>query len=89
MDACIVAAAHALSDGPGARVNECLQGWYIVEQCDDYDQQYQRIIDEISGLTLEQARHFLEDGEALSFKAIHNQLAVEDVYQALSGLING
>jgi hypothetical protein len=88
MSACIVAAAHVIGSGPEPRLKDCLLGWYIVKEWDDAEEQRKRILDEIRGLTLEQARHFLEDGEALEFKAIHNQLAVEDVYEVLAGLIS-
>jgi hypothetical protein len=87
---CILAASYVLNGGVAPRVDPALFEWYVVEnECDNYDEQYQRIIEEINGLTLKQARHFLEDGEALQFKGIYDIDAVEHVYSIVIGFAPG
>lgn len=87
---CVLAAAYVLNGGVAPRVDPALFDWYVIENdSSDYDEQLTRIHDAINGLTLKQAQHLLEDGEALAAIGVDNISAVEDVYAIVMGFVPG
>lgn len=85
MSACILAAAHVLGSGTEPRLKDCLLGWYIVEQWDDTDEQLEKIYRAMRGLTLEQARRFLNDSRMLALGGIHNEIAINEAKAIVTG----
>lgn len=85
MSACILAAAYVLGNGPEPRLKDCLLNWYIVEQWDDTDEQLEKIYRAMRGLTLEQARRFLNDSRMLALGGIHNEIAINEAKAIVTG----
>ena len=86
---CLLASAYVLNGGTAPRVDPALFDWYVIEnEGESYDEQLIRIHDAIQGLTLTQARHLLEDGEALAAIGVDSFDAAEDVCAIVKGFVH-